>query len=147
MKNSTGYQRWCFLQRNRNNTGVLKQVKIFLRKKADAFSSLNGADNRLQAYCAKNVWAYICFVKKPETQLMNGSVGMHENKAFPGNLMNRDFVPACQWMGKGKYDGKCIRSHWDKDAVRIRDHGFPGDDTVETPLFKASHKLRLFHLK
>ena len=111
MKNSTGYQRWCFLQRNRNNTGVLKQVKIFLRKKADAFSSLNGADNRLQAYCAKNVWAYICFVKKPETQLMNGSVGMHENKAFPGNLMNRDFVPACQWMGKGKYDGKCIRSH------------------------------------
>ena len=88
MKNSTGYQRWCFPQRNRNNIGVLKQVKIFLRKKADAFSSLNGADNRLQAYCAKNVWAYTCFVKKLETQLMNGSVGMHENKAFPGNLMN-----------------------------------------------------------
>ncbi|MFR8220836.1 MAG: hypothetical protein ACLU9T_07180 [Blautia faecis] len=79
---------------------------------------------------------------------MNGSVGMHENKAFPGNLMNRDFVPVCAngWE-RGSMTESVSEAIGIKMQSRIRDHGFPGDDTVETPLFKASHKLRLFHLK
>ena len=68
----------------------MEYFKIFLGKKADAFVYGNGTDDRFNSSGSQNVCGDTGLFEFPDTALIYGGVGVHENEFFILQLRQAD---------------------------------------------------------